>query len=66
MLLIAWVQVSVQGEDKLLKTCLCVHVSPVGMQKVGKDVGRREVSEVGIGVCETKSAAGSCAVIVHR
>jgi len=46
----AAVHASVTGASRVVKTLGCVYVRPVGMQNVGKEAGRREVSGVGIRV----------------
>jgi len=47
------------GEISALCTQGCVQVRLVGMQKTGKEWGRREVRGVGIGSRGIKKAAGS-------
>jgi len=56
----------VLGEVRALWTCGWVQVSPVGMQKTGNDVGRREERGMGIGRGEGNRAAGSKEVSVQR
>jgi len=60
------VSVGVFGAVRVLKTRGWDHVRPVGMQKTGKEAGRRDVSGVGIGLGGRWKAEGSLEGRVRR